>query len=82
MRAAIGGAIRALDPCWFATPDGAGALCAAEQILLVVGGAKDVIPNEAEQQDGEGVGIGELDWVVHQVQTLKRNNHLIIKIRV
>lgn len=75
VHAAVSGAIRALDVCWLAAPDGAGALRAAEQILLVVGGAKDVISNKAEQQDCEGVGIGQLDRVVHQVQTLRGDAH-------
>lgn len=44
---------------------------ATEEILLVVGGAEYVISQEAEQQDCEGGGVGELDGVVNQVQALQ-----------
>lgn len=74
MNAAVCGAVRALDVRWLPAPDGAGALGAPEQVLLVVGGAEDVIPDQAEQQDSQGVGVGELDWLVHQVQTLNSQN--------
>lgn len=69
--AAVGGQVRALDVGGLATPDGADAVRAAEQVFLMVGGAEDVIPNQTKQQYGEGVGVWELDWVVHQVQALK-----------
>lgn len=72
--ATVSGAVRALDVRWLPAPDGAGALGAPEQVLLVVGGAEDVITGKAEQQDGQGVGVWELDWLVHQVQTLKSQN--------
>ena len=76
MEAAVTGVVRALDVRWLTAPDGAGALGAAEQILLVVGGAENVIPNEAERQHGEGVDAGELHRVVHQVQTLQSIYHI------
>lgn len=72
--ATVTGAVCALDVRRLLAPDRAGALGASEQVLLVVGGAEDVIPNQAEHQDSQGVGVRELDWVVDQVQTLERQN--------
>lgn len=69
--AAVGRAVGALDVRRLPAPDGARALCAPEQVLLVVGGAEDVVPDQAEQQHRQGVGGGQLDRVVHQVQTLQ-----------
>lgn len=67
--------IRALDVGRLAAPDRAGGLSAPEQVLLVVGRAEDVVSNETEQQDGQGVSVGELDRVVDQVQTLESKNN-------
>lgn len=55
--AAVSGHIGALNVGGLAAPDGAGPLCTAEQILLMVGGAEYVVTNEAEQQDGKGMSV-------------------------
>lgn len=75
--AAVGRAVRALDVGGLAAPDGAGALGAAEQVLLVVGGAEDVVANQAEQQHGGSVGCAQLHRVVHQVETLQGSNRAV-----
>ena len=67
VKATVCGVVRALDESWLAPPDGAGSLCAAEPVLLVVGGAEDVIPDKAQEEDSQGMGVRQLDWVVHQV---------------
>lgn len=67
VEATVCGTVRALNVLGLTAPDGAGALCATEQVLLVVGGTEDVIPDEAEQQDSHSMGGGKLDRVVHQV---------------
>lgn len=48
VEATVSRAVRTLDVRWFTAPDGAGALGASEQILLVVGGAEDVVTDEPE----------------------------------
>lgn len=72
--ATVSRAVRALDVRWLLAPDGAQSVGTPEQVLLVVCGAEDVIPNEAQQKDSQGVGVRKLDWVVYQVQTLERQN--------
>lgn len=76
--ASISWAVWALNVCRLAPPYGAGAVCAPEQVLLVVGGAEDVISDEAEQQHSHGVVVRELDRVVHQVQTLESKTHSLL----
>lgn len=84
MDAAIYWTIRALDKSRLAAPYFAFTLRPAEQVLLMVGGAEDVVAHQAECEDGPGIRGGELDWVVDQVQTLKqrdkRKNWEILKI--
>lgn len=70
MRHPVGRAVRALDEGGGTAPDGAGALGAPEQVLLVVGGAEDVVARQAQQQHGRGVWPGQVHRMVHQVQTL------------
>lgn len=74
MEPAVAGAVRTLDEGGLAAPDGAGAVAAPEQVLLVVGGAEDVISHQAEQEHSQRVKVGELDRVVDQVQTLTTQN--------
>lgn len=57
VKAAVGGVVRTLDVGWFSAPNGAGAFCASEQILLMVGGAEDVVTDQAEQQDTQSVCV-------------------------
>lgn len=65
VHAAVSRAVRALNVGWFAAPDGTRAIGTTEQILLMVGGTEDVVPNEAEHQDNEGVCVRELDRMVN-----------------
>lgn len=70
--ASVGRAVGALDVGRLAAPDGAGSLCASEQVLLVVRGAEDVITSQTKEQNGRGVDVRELDGMVDQVQALQR----------
>lgn len=69
--AAVRRAIGALDITRLAAPDPTVALCAAEQVLLMVGGAEDVVTPQAEDEDPCNLRGGELDGVVDQVQALQ-----------
>lgn len=75
---AVTGAVRALDKGGLAAPDGAGAVAAPEQVLLVVGGPEDVISHQAEQEHSQSVKVGQLDRVVDQVQTLTTQNTTLL----
>lgn len=74
----VAGAVGALDVGRLAAPDGAGAVGAPEQILLVVGGAENVISHQAEQEHSQGVKGGELHRVVDQVETLTTPNTVMV----
>lgn len=57
MEPAITGAVGALDVGWLAAPDGAGAIGAPEQVLLVVGGPENVISQQAEREHSQSVEV-------------------------
>lgn len=57
MDPAITGAIGALDVGWLVAPDGAGAIAAPEEVLLVVGGPENVISHQAEQEHSQSVKV-------------------------
>lgn len=57
MEPPITGAVGALDVGWLAAPDGAGAIAAPEQVLLVVGGPENVISQQAEREHGQRVEV-------------------------
>lgn len=57
MQPTVAGAIGALDVGRLAAPDGAGAIAAPEEVLLVVGGAENVISHQAEQEHSQRVKV-------------------------
>lgn len=71
---AVGRAVGTLNEGGLLAPDGAVPLRAAKQVLLVVGGAEDVVAHQAQKENGRGLEGGELYWVVDQVQALRRGN--------
>ena len=60
-----------LDDLGLPAPDQAAPVRAAEEVLLMVGHPEDVVAQQAQQQDAQGVAGGQLHGVVHQVQTLQ-----------
>lgn len=55
VNSSITGVVRALNVRGFISPDGAGTLSAAEQVLLMVRGAEDVVSDQTQDQDNQGV---------------------------
>lgn len=70
VKAAVTRAVGTLNEGGLLAPDGALPLGTAEQVLLVVGGAEDVVTHQTQEEDSSSMGCGELDWVINQVQAL------------
>lgn len=72
MSFAIRRVVLALNECWSLTPDSAISFTPAEQVLLVVGWAKDVVTHKAQNKNTCSLRCTEMDWVVDQEQPLSK----------